>query len=180
MVAVTIYHTHISVNKLTFPTGIASNATRSIVMIIPILMTLNVSFIHHVQTIIIKHGIHLGLTRIMTGTYRIHIGLLHHRNVLQHGRHIDTTTINGMGILIIHSFKINLLAIYINQLVLDFYLTEAVFSREGHFFLAFLIFLTNYYGIEIRFFSRPKNQIVQLSAQTYMLYRIAILQRNIG
>ena len=47
-------------------------------------MTLYICLIHNVQPEMVKHGIHLGLVRIMACTYRVQVVLLEHYYVRKH------------------------------------------------------------------------------------------------
>ena len=114
-----------------------------------VVVALYVSLVHAVQSVVVEHGIHLSLTRIVAGTNGVHVSLLHQDYVAKHGFHIDGVTIEWVNILGVDTLEEYSLAVYINQFILDSHLSETVFGREYHLFLVACL-LANDNGIEVR------------------------------
>ena len=114
-----------------------------------VVVALYVSLVHAVQSVVVEHGIHLSLTRIVAGTDGVHVSLLHQDYVAKHGLYVDGVTIEWVNILGVDTLEEYSLAVYINQFILDGHLSETVFGREYHLFLVASL-LANDNGIEIR------------------------------
>ena len=114
-----------------------------------VVVALHVSLVHAVQSVVVEHGIHLCLARIVTGTNGVHVCLLHQDYVAKHGLHVDGVAIEWVNILGVDTLEEYSLAVNINQFILDGHLSEAVFGREYHLFLVASL-LANDNGIEIR------------------------------
>ena len=112
-------------------------------------MALHVSLVHAVQSVVVEHGIHLSLTRIVAGTDGVHIGLFHQNHVAKHSLHIDGVAIEWVNILGVDTLEEYSLAVYINQFALDGNISETVFGREYHLFLVACL-LADDNGIEVR------------------------------
>ena len=69
VVAVAQHHTFGAVDHHRFPTFTTRDdfvvETLSSAVVIPVFVAFEVSFVHDVKTIVVEHGIHLGLTRIV-------------------------------------------------------------------------------------------------------------------
>ena len=112
-------------------------------MIVPILMTFNIGLIHTIESEVIHHGIHTGLTGIVARTDSIDISPLHQHQILHHTLSGDGTTINRIGILRVHAFEKYALAIDIHAVSSQLHVTEI------------LITLYYFYGIEYRCLCSP-------------------------
>ena len=110
-------------------------------------MVFQVSLIHRVQAIVIKHGIHFSGIRIMRRTNRIDVVPLHGQHIPQHRLCCHRTTIHRMRIVTVGSLKEYPLAIQIKQRALHFDVTETVFRRKGHFVLSSLT-LYHLHGVQ--------------------------------
>ena len=124
-VAVAKHHAHGAVNILCGPRGSESDAGGSAVF--PVEMAFNVGLIHAVETIIVKHGVHLGLARIMTGAHGVDIGLFHHLDVFQHGRHVNGTAVDGVRVLRVDAFEQNGLAVDVDFIAANGNMAETIF-----------------------------------------------------
>ena len=159
MVAVTLYHALRTVHIGILPCAVSGQALAG--------MTLHIGLVHTVQSIIVEHGIHLGLARIVAGTYHVDIGLLHHRHVFEHGLHIDASPVEGMGILRIDSLEEDTLAVYGHIVVVTAVdggdVAESILGREDHLFGAGTIFLPHDDRVEIRVLSAPCREPRQFS-----------------
>ena len=97
----------------------------------------------------VKHRIHLRLTRIVARANGVHVCLLHQLNVLQHGLHVDASSENGVRVLRVHAFEIDLLAIHIDALVVtDADVAETVFRRESLQFVGSVVAEREFDGVE--------------------------------
>ena len=124
-------------------------------------MVFQVSLIHRVQAIVIKHGIHFSGIRIMRRTNRIDVVPLHGQHIPQHGLRRHSPSVHRMRIMPVGSLKEYPLAIQIKQRALHFDVTETVFRRKGHFVLSSLT-LYHLHSIQCRSFSSPQRQICQI------------------
>ena len=79
-------------------------------------MALNISLIHAVETIVVEHCIHLGLTRIVAGAHCIDVGKLHKHYVLEHCGHVDGMTEKRMDVLCVDTLEVFALAVDVNQI----------------------------------------------------------------
>ena len=124
--------------------------------VVPVVVALDVGFVHHVESVIVEHGIHLGLTWIVASTYGVDIGLLHHRHIAQHRLHVDRATMHGVRILCVDSAEIDALTVKIDATIFILNLAESIFRSKGHFLLTIGRHLCHLNGVEIGLFGRPQ------------------------
>ena len=160
MVAVTVYHTYCPIDILGTPGGVVRYTI--LPEILPVLVTLDVGLIHTIETIVIKHCIHLCLTRIVTGAYDVHITLLHHLHIFEHCFNIYATAIQRMSILCIGTLEEYALAVYKHHAVLYFDLAETILCRENHFVGSCCTLLAHHYRVKVWCFGSPGKQACKI------------------
>ena len=160
MIAVSVYHSHGAVHVLSLPCGVVRDAVSA--LICPTLVTFHVCLVHHVQTIVVKHCVHLGLSWIVACSHRIDVALFHQFDIFQHSGYVDRTAIQRMTVLCIYAFEVDALAIDFYDTSCDFHFSETVFSRKYHFFFACSILLCHHHGVQIGLFARPHLQLRQI------------------
>ena len=132
VVAVAKYHAYVAVHEGLRPRRIACQT------VVP--MALEVCLIHHIQTIGIKHSIHLLMARIVARADDIDIGLLHQCDVAQHRFIVHISSIEGVRVVSVHTLKEDTLAVdgivVVVALVDELYVTESVLRSKYHLLLA--------------------------------------------
>ena len=108
MVAVAQYHASCTV----YISGLPCRIVRQRVVVV----ALHISLVHAVQTIVVEHCIHLGLTRIVAGAHCIDVGELHKHYVLEHCGHVDGMTEKRMDVLCVDTLEVFALAVDVNQI----------------------------------------------------------------
>ena len=83
-------------------------------MVVPVFVAFDVGFVHDVKAIIVEHGIHLGLTRIVGGADGVHIGLLHEEDVAKHGGYVHGAALFGVSVLGVNALEEDTLTIDAN------------------------------------------------------------------
>ena len=114
-----------------------------------VVMALHICLVHAVKTVIVEHGIHTRLTRIVACTNGIDVSLLHQHHVLQHRLGVDGVTKERMDVLRVHTLEEDTLAVYVDKIAALLNRTETILRREDHLFLVALL-LTHHDGVEIR------------------------------
>ncbi len=155
VIAVTQHHALSAVHICGFPCGVIREAL--------IIVALHVSLVHAVESIVVKHGIHLRLARIVACADGVDISLLHQDHVTQHGRHVDGMAIERMDVLSVDTLAEYALAIDQHLPVgIDAHVTETVFGGEYHL-LAVVALLLDDDSVEIRILGAPWMQTRELA-----------------
>ena len=113
-----------------FPTVGSGNGVAAL---LPVEVAFNVGLVHAVKSVMVEHGIHLGLARHVRGAHEVNIGLLHHGHIAQHGGHIDRTAAHGVRVLCVDAAEIGAHTIDIYLSVCALHLAEAMLGGKGHF-----------------------------------------------
>ena len=130
-----------------------------VAILVPILMAFEVELVHHVDAVVVEHGVHLGLSRIVAGAHGVDVGLLHEHDVFKHRFYVDTAAAERVGVLRVHALEEDALAVDEYHAVGDADIAEAVAGREGHFLRVALVHLANGHGVEHRRLGRPKAEV---------------------
>ena len=130
-------------------------------LLFPVEVALKVGLVHAVETEIVEHGVHLGLTGIVAGAHGVHIGLLHQLDVLKHGGHVNCAAVYGVGVLGVGALEEDSLAVDIDLAVLDFNLAEAHLRAERHLFLL-AVLLDDLEGVEVGRFGSPELEVLEV------------------
>ena len=133
-------------------------------------VTLHVSLVHAVESVVVEHGVHLRLARIVRCAHGVYVGLLHQLHVAQHRLHVDGVTKERMDVLRVHTLEVNTLAVNVDEVALLLHGAEAVLRREHHL-LAAVVQLAYDDGVEPRVLRRPELHVVQ----TLEVYRNSLL-----
>ena len=153
MIPIAQYHTVNAVYKSRNPGWFIANCL--------IGMILQISFIHTIKPIIIKHSIHFRCIRIMRRTDCVDIIPFHQQDITQHRFCSHCPSIKRMRVVPVHSLEEYPLAINKNLRVPDGYMSETILRRKYHFRISFRIdrILGNSNSIEIRMFGTPQTHI---------------------
>ena len=136
-----------------------------------IAVTLHVSLVHAVESVVVEHGVHLSLARIVRCAHGVYVGLLHQLHVAQHRLHVDGVTKERMDVLRVHTLEVNALAVHVDEVALLLHAAETVLRREHHL-LAAVVQLAHDDGVEPRVLRRPELQV----RQTLEVYRNSLLR----
>ena len=153
VIAVAVDHTHDAVHINRAPRRLVADARTAGER--PVVVALHVGLVHAVEAVVVEHGVHLRLARVVGGADGVHVGLFHHDDVFQHRRHVDAAAMHGMRVLRIDAFEED--ALTVDEHVAVFYLimTEAIFCGEDHLIRPVAVFLRHDDGIERRCLGRP-------------------------
>ena len=88
MVAVCEDHALCAVDVLRLP----RNVVRDALAVLPCLVAFHIGLVHDVESVVVEHGIHLGLSGIVRGAYCVDVGLFHHGDVAEHGLDVDAAS----------------------------------------------------------------------------------------
>ena len=124
-------------------------------------MAFQICFVHDIKSIIVEHGIHLGLTGVVGSAHGVHIGLLHEEDVAQHRGHIYAASLLGMCVLRVDTLKEDTLSVDAHQTIFDINVSETVFCVERHLFFALRVLLRNDDVVEVRSFGCPRLELRQ-------------------
>ena len=150
VVAVAQHHAHIAVDEHRRPRCVACKSL--------IVVALNVSLVHAVKPVVVEHGVHLGLARVVAGAHGVDVRLLHERYVLQHCRHINGASLLRMGVLSVHSLEEHALSVDVYKRSSPLDVAESVFCGEHHLLASVGIALAHNHGVEMRFLSVPRRE----------------------
>ena len=183
MVAVALHHAHNAVDHRGLPRLLSGDDCCVIAtvctVVVPVFMAFEVSFVHNVEAIVVEHGVHFGLTRVVRGANGVDIGLLHEGNVLQHRGHVDGASEFGVRVLGVHALKEDTCAVDEHLSVANLDVAETILRVERHFFLAACVFLHDDHGVEFGRFGRPKAEIIEIvEGNVYLLARFAGSEGN--
>ena len=89
-------------------------------------MAFHISLVHAVKAVVIEHGVHTRLTRIVACTDSIDVSLLHQHHVLQHCLGVDGVTKERMDVLRVHTLEEDTLAVNIDKIAALFNRTETI------------------------------------------------------
>ena len=95
-------------------------------MVFPVLVTLHISLIHAVETIVVKHRVHLRLTGIVAGAHGVHVRLLHHLHISKHRLDVHGTARDGVCILQVSTLEEHTLAIDKYSAIGNLHVAEAI------------------------------------------------------
>ena len=157
-VAVAHHHSFHAVHELRLP---ALGAGDGVAALFPVVVALDVCLIHAVESVVVKHTVHLCLTGIVAAANGVDVGLLHDLHVAQHGGDIDGATVNGVRVLCVHAFEEHGFSIDIDLSALDADVAETVFRGECHLFVAVSVGLTDFDRVERGRLCAPELQSAQ-------------------
>ena len=155
VVAVAHHHAHLAVVD-----GCAPCRVRGEVLVE---VALHVRLVHSVQTVSVEHGVHLRLARIVRSAHGVHVSLLHHLHIAQHGLHVDGASVFGVSVLSVHTLEEHALAVDVHEVAVLLDVAEAVLRREHHLVGALGSLLLNDNAVEIRVFGAPCVQTAELA-----------------
>ncbi len=119
-------------------------------------MALHIGLVHAVESVVVEHGIHLRLARIVACAHGVDIGLLHECHVAQHGGYVDGVAVERVYVLGVDTFEEHALAVDKHLLAVVYaYVAESVFRGEHHFFVAAALLL-HYHGVEVGILAAPR------------------------
>ena len=173
MIAVAHHHANLAVEDGTVPRVVGRKVL--------IVVALHVSFVHSVDAVGVKHGVHLRLARIVRCAYGVDVGLLHESHVAEHCLGVDGASVFGMCVLRVDTLEEHALAVDIYKVARLGDLAETVLRGEHHFVCAVSISLTHHDGVEIRIFCAPgmeSGKIVEL--YVYRLVGAALVRSRAG
>ena len=159
-IAVAEHHARGAVHILRGP-GILVGDAAVLSLLFPVEVALKVGLVHTVETEVVEHGVHLGLTGIVAGAHGVHIGLLHQLDVLKHSGHVNCAAVYGVGILGVSALEEDSLAVDIYLAVLDFNLAEAHLRAERHLFLL-AVLLDDLEGVEVGRLGAPELEVLEV------------------
>ena len=157
VVAIAKHHAFRAVDILRLPRVLESDAAPAAVC--PVVVAFHVGLVHHVETIVVKHGVHFCLSRIVARSDGVDVRLLHHLDVAQHGRNVDGASVNGMRVLRVYAFEEHPLSVDVDLAVFDFDGAETIFGGKSLLFVAVGVQLGKFNGVEVRRFSRPRHEV---------------------
>ena len=134
-------------------------------------MTLHVGLVHAVQAVVVEHGVHLSLARIVRRAHGVHVSLLHQLHVAQHRVNVDGVTKEWVYVLRVHALEVDALAVHVDEVALLLHAAETILRREHHL-LACVAHLAHDDGVEPRVLRRPELQV----RQTLEVYRNSLLR----
>ena len=137
-----------------------------------VVVALHIGLVHAVESVIVEHGIHLSLTRIVAGANGVHVGLLHQHHVAKHGLHVDGVAIERVDVLCVDTLEEYALAVDVHQFALDGHIPETILGGEHHLLLACCLLAHNN-GIEVGLLGRPSLQAGEVvEGEAYLLLRV--------
>ena len=101
----------------------------------------------------------------MRGTNGVDVILLHQQDIAEHCFVRHRATEFGIGVLTVYSLQEDALTINIEQRTLKFHFAEANFCAPSHLFCTVAIALHEAHGVELRRFSRPQGNIVEVEIE---------------
>ena len=157
VVEVAFHQSVYAINEGGYPTFEVGDALVSVVF--------EVSFVAGVQTIVVVHRIHARIVGIVRGANGVDVVLLHQQDVAEHRFVRHRATKFGIGVLTVYSLQQDALSVNIEQRTLKFYFAEANFCTPSHLFCTVTIALHEAHGVELRSFSRPQGNIVEIEIE---------------
>ena len=109
-------------------------------------MVFQVGFVHGVEAVVVEHGIHFGGVGIVGCADGVDVVLLHEQDVAQHRFCGDGTSVHGVRVVPVDTFKEDALSVDIEHRAFYFNVSEAIFSGKCHFFFSFFA-LDDAYGV---------------------------------
>ena len=158
MIAVTKHHTHLSVNILSFPFRVTTQAVIGV--------TLNIGFVHNVDSIVIIQSVHAWVVRIMTRTNRVEVVTFHQQDVFYHAFHGNGFAVNRVSVVSVSTLEHYPLAVDEHLSVAVFYLSEAILLRVN------IASDGNVDGVEIRLLSTPEFRVLHFEAEVSVLLAV--------
>ena len=148
MILIPFHHTYHPIDKGTFPTFPLGQHH--------VAMTFQISFVHHVKSIVVKQSIHLRIIRIMTGTNGVQVETLKEKNILYHAFYRHRFTETGMNIVTIGTLEQHQCIIDIHFIVTYFNFAETILLGSCLEHLAGSIQQFQIHSIQIRCFGAPE------------------------
>ena len=103
MVAVAEHHAYVAVHESVLPVGIACQGL--------VAVAFEIGLVHHIETVEIHHGVHLGMARVVAGADRVEVGLFHEPYVSEHGLVVDVAAVEGVGVVYVGALEEYALAV---------------------------------------------------------------------
>ena len=165
-VAVAHHHTFDAVLEGGYPRFSVGDALVGVV--------LEVGFVHAVDAVVVKHGVHTCGIGIMGGADRVDIVLLHEQHIAEHRFCAYGATIDGVGVVAVGALEEDALAVDIDQGVANLHRAEAHLVGEGHFLVAHLVLLHHVNGVEVRRFGAPQFRLLQVKFHAALCRAVTI------
>ncbi len=89
----------------------------------------------------------------------VHVGLLHHRHVLEHRFGVDGASVFGMSVLSVHALEEHALAVDVDEVATLGDVAEAILRREYHLLNTALVLLAHNHCVEVRILRAPWREI---------------------